>query len=63
MSHTTDRGATGIMSEKGAITTQGIDRYPDADDIRPTRLALAGHPVLQSVRVRNHVLTEGIDGF
>jgi hypothetical protein len=50
------------MSEKGAITTGGIDRYPDGDDIRPTRLALAGHPVLQSVRVRNHRLAEGIDG-
>lgn len=51
------------MSRKGAITTRGIDRYPDADDVRPTRLALAGHSVLQSVRVRNHVLAEGIDGF
>ena len=51
------------MSEKGAITTRGIDRYPEADEIRPTWLALAGHPALQSVRVRNHVLAEGIDGF
>lgn len=49
------------MSKKGAISTQGIDRYPDAEDLRPTRLALAGHPVLQAIRVRNHVLAEGID--
>lgn len=51
------------MSQKGAITTRGIERYPDPGDVRPTWLALAGHPVLQSVRVRNHVLAEGIEEF
>ena len=51
------------MSQKGGTTTRGIERYPDPGDIRPTRLALAGHSILQSVRVRNHVVAEGIDGY
>lgn len=52
---------SGIMSEKGAITTRSIDRYPDAEELRPAWLALSGHPLLQSVRIRNHRLAEGID--
>lgn len=49
------------MSQKGAFTTRSIDRYPDLEEIRPAWLALTGHPVLQSVRIRNHRLAEGID--
>ena len=57
----TQGDTTGIMSEKGASTTRSIDRYPDADELRPAWLALTGHPLLQSVRIRNHLLAEGID--
>lgn len=52
---------TGTMSQKGAFTARSIDRYPDAEELRPTWLALTGHPLLQSVRIRNHLLAEGID--
>lgn len=60
VSHPNERDSLQIMSEKGAISARGIDRYPETD-VRPMRLALAGHPVLQSIRVRNHLLAEGID--
>jgi hypothetical protein len=50
------------MNQECVTSRRRIEQYPDAAELRPSWLALSGHPVLQGVRLRNHRLAEGIDG-
>jgi hypothetical protein len=48
------------MTQHRTSSVSGIEAYPDSEPT-PGRLALVNHPILHSVRVRNHMAAEGID--
>ena len=48
------------MGERTTKSTRGIEYYAE-QGVTAGSLALLHHPVLHSVRIRNHMAAEGID--
>lgn len=47
------------MSQNSADRRGGIEYY--AEDVSVAALTLLNHPIIQEMRVRNHMRAEGID--